>query len=305
MYDLAIIGAGPAGLSASVYASRYGIKNIVIGQTGGLAIKAHEISNWLGTQKIAGFEFVQKAEEHVLSYGVKIEPTIISEIKGKKNNFILTLDGGKELQAKNILIAMGTIPRQLGVSGEKELLGKGVSYCVTCDGFLYKGKIVVIVGGNNSAIGGAIFMSDIAEKIYIIYRGEKLRAENSLSDSVLNNKKIEVIYNTNIKGLKGEEKWEEIIVENEYQKTNVLKSDGLFIEIGSVTATDLVKKLSVELDEEGFIKINAEGKTNVEGIWAAGDITTGSNKLRQIVTAVAEGAIAINSIKKDLKARSI
>jgi len=301
MYDLAIIGAGPAGLSASVYASRYGINNVIIGEPGGLTTKTHEIGNWLGTEKITGFEFAQKAEAHARSYGAPLEYTLVKDLKKEEGIFKLALENGKEVEAKKILVATGTAHRHLGIPGEKELSGKGVSYCATCDGFFYRGKTVAIVGGNDSAAGAAVYMGDIAEKVYLIYRKDNLRCESYWREAIAKNNKIEVVYNTNILEIKGSEKVEEVVLDNNYQDVDILKVDGVFIEIGFSPTTELVVSLGAEIDEEGYIKINPEGKTNIEGIWAAGDITNGSNKFKQIVTAAAEGAIAAHSIQESLK----
>lgn len=302
IYDLAIIGAGPAGLSASIYASRYGIKNVVIGAVaGGLTTQTHEIGNWLATEKIKGYEYAMNAASHVKSYGTEIVPALADEIKRDGDKFTLFLSDGKKIEAKTIILAMGTKHRHLGVPGEKELAGKGVSYCATCDGFFYKGKTVATVGGNDSAAGAAVFLGDIAEKVYMIYRGDKLRCESFWGEAISKNPKITMLYNTNIKEIKGTDKVESVVLDNPYQNSDVLNVDGIFAEIGSVPITDLTKDLGIETDEEGYIKVDPSGRTSEKGIWAAGDITTGSDKFKQIVTAASEGAIAAHSVQKFLK----
>lgn len=303
IYDLAIVGAGPAGLSASVYASRYGISNVVIGGiSGGLASQTHEIGNWLGSEKIAGWEFSQKAEAHAKSYEkAQVITTLVDDIEDKGDTFILFLSNGQKIEAKTILFAMGTKHRHLGVPGEKEFAGKGVSYCATCDGFFYKGKTVAIVGGNDSAAGAAVHLGDIAEKVYLIYRGEKLRCETFWGQALAKNPKIENVFMTNIKEIKGSEKVQEVILDSPYNGRDVLKVDGVFAEIGSDPNTELTKKLEIELDEQGYVKIDPSGRTSKKGIWAAGDITTGSDKFKQIITAASEGAIASHSIQQFLK----
>ena len=302
LYDLAIIGAGPAGLSASIYASRYGIKNVVIGGiAGGLTTQTHEIGNWLGNEKIKGWEFANNAAEHVKSYGTEVLPLLVDEVKKEGEDFSLLVSDGRKIQAKTVLLAMGTKHRHLGVPGEKEFAGKGVSYCAICDGFFYKGKTVAVVGGNDSAAGAAVFLGDIAEKVYMIYRGEKLRSEAFWGEAIAKNPKIEKVFITNIKEIKGSEKVEEIVLDNPYKGSEVLKVDGIFAEIGSDPMTELIKDLGIELDEEGYIKIDSSGRTNERGVWAAGDITTGSDKFKQIITAASEGSIAAHSIQKFLK----
>lgn len=303
MYDLVIVGAGPAGLNASVYASRYGLKNLVIGEiTGGLTTQTHEIGNWLGEEKITGFEFAQKATSHVKSLKAEIKSTLVDQIKKNKNGgFNLLLADGSTTQSKTILIATGTKHRKLGVPGEKELLGKGVSYCATCDGFFYKGKTIGIIGGSDSATSAAVYMADIAEKVYLIYRKDKLRAETFWIKNIEKSKNIEVIYNTNVKEIVGDNKIEKVSLDNLYKGKDELDLDGLFIEIGFTPSAALVEDLGVEMDADGYIKVEVDGRTTAQGIWAAGDITTGSNKFKQIVTAAAEGAICANSIQQQLK----
>ena len=303
IYDLAIIGAGPAGFSASIYASRYGIKNIVVGGiSGGLTTQTHEIGNWLGTEKISGFEFAQKADAHVKSYDkAEVINTLVDDIEERGDTFVLFLSNGSKIETKTIILAMGTKHRHLGVVGEKEFTGKGVSYCATCDGFFYRGKTVAVVGGNDSAAGAAVYLGDIAEKVYLIYRGDKLRCESFWGEAINKNPKIENVFNTNIKEIKGEGKVEEIILDAPYKSRDVLKVDGVFAEIGSDPNTDLVKNLNIELDSSGYIKIDPSGRTSKKGIWAAGDITTGSDQFKQIVTAASEGAIAAHGIQKYLK----
>lgn len=302
MYDLVIIGAGPAGLSASVYASRYGIKNVIIGGiTGGLVTETHEIGNWLGTPKISGFDFAGKAEEHAKSYGVEIIQFLVKKIEKEKEEFVLTLQNEQKVKARSVLLATGTKHRHLNVKGEKEMAGKGVSYCATCDGFFYRNKIVAVVGGNDSAAVAAVHLASIAEKVYIIYRGKELRAESFWVDLIKKNKKIEIIYNVEVKEIKEESKLTEIKLNNKHKDNNILKIDGLFIEIGSDPNLNIEHDLNIAVDEDGYIKVGQDGSSSEKGIWAAGDITTNSNKFKQIITAAAEGAIAVNSIQKYLK----
>lgn len=301
-YDLAIVGAGPAGLSGAVYAARYGLKVVVIGGVpGGLASQTHEIGNWLGTEKISGFEFSQKALEHAKSYGISLETVLVDEIIKEEEGFELSLSNSKKVGVRTVLLAMGTRHRHLAIPGEKELSGKGVSYCATCDGFFYRGKTVAVVGGSDSAAGAAVYLGDLAEKVYLLYRGDKLRCEDFWMRAIAANPKIEILYSTNIKEIRGEGKVEEVLLDGVYKGSDKLKVDGVFAEIGSDPNTEMARALGVETDPEGYIVIDPEGRTSLKGVWAAGDITTGSAKFKQIVTAAAEGAIAANSIQKFLK----
>ncbi|NTU98882.1 FAD-dependent oxidoreductase [Candidatus Falkowbacteria bacterium] len=302
MYDIAIIGAGPAGLNASIYAARYGLKAVVIGAvTGGLAGTTHEIGNWLGTEKITGFELVQNMVKHAKSYGTPIIERVVENIKKIDNGFEVEIAGTDPVQSRTVLLATGTTHRHLGLPNEAKFIGKGVSYCATCDGFFYRGKTVAVVGGNDAAAMAASYLGDIAEKVYLVYRKEPLRAEQFWQNAIAKNPKIEIIYNTVVKDVFGEGKVASIKVADVAGQEKDLAVDGIFIEIGSEPNSDLFRDLGVESDEQGFIKIKNDGSTTTEGIWAAGDLTDGSNKFRQIVTAAAEGAIATASISKYLK----
>ena len=301
MHDLLIIGAGPAGLSASVYASRYGIENIIIGEIpGGLTTETHEIGNWLGDIAISGAAFATKAAEHVKSLGAEIKNIKVEEIKKEGKVFILKTSEGEE-KAKTILVATGTKHRHLDIPGEKEFLGRGVSFCATCDGFFYRGKTVAVVGGNNSAAAAAVHLGNIAEKVYIVYRRENVRAEKYWLDAIEKNPKIKIINNTNVLEIKGEFKVETLIFDNEYKGSKEFSVDGLFVEIGLDPNTELVSDLGVELNEKGYISVGSDGRTSVDGLWAAGDITNGSNGFAQIITAAAEGAIASEDISTYLQ----
>ncbi|MFA6393719.1 MAG: FAD-dependent oxidoreductase [Patescibacteria group bacterium] len=301
IYDIAIIGAGPAGLNASIYASRYGLKNIVFGHSGGLIAETHEIGNWLGTKLMNGAEFSALCEEQVKSLGAEIVPSFIKSLKNDGDIIRLEDTQGKKYEAKTVLLAMGTAHRRLEIKGEKEFHGRGVSYCATCDGFFFRKKTVAVIGGGDAAAEGAIFLVDLAEKVYLIHRRGELRAEEYWIKSLKANPKIEIIFNTNIKEIKGDKKVEAVILDKPREGSDELKLDGVFIEIGAAPSVELINACRVGCDAGGYIIIDQSGKTSVERIWAAGDITTGSDKFRQIITAAAEGAIAAHSIKQYLK----
>lgn len=298
IYDLIIIGAGPAGLTASIYASRYHINHLIIGEiTGGLATDAHRICNFPSEKEISGADLTAKMHEATVELGADIKAGRVNEIEIKDDIYTI-FSNGDTYKTKSILLATGTKRRQLGLPEEKSFLGRGVSYCATCDGAFFKNKTVAILGGSDSANTASLHLAHIADKVYQIYRKDKLRGEPAWIEQVMNNDKIEIIFNNNVVGLSGNDKLEKIILENEYKNKKELEADGLFIEIGSQPDTDLTNKIGITTDNEGYIITDIEQKTNITGIWAAGDITTGSNKFRQIITASAEGAIAAESVFK-------
>jgi thioredoxin reductase (NADPH) len=301
-FPLVVVGAGPAGLASSIYASRFGIKHIIIGSIiGGLISETHEIDNYPGIEEVSGFEFSQKLAHHAQKYGVEIMPAKVKNIFRKGNIFEIEIEGKEKIKSQTILLATGTKRRKIGIIGEEKFFGKGVSYCATCDGFFYKNKIVAVIGGSDSAAGAAVYLSEICEKVYLIYRKDKLRAEKYWVDLISKNPKIEVVYNTNVSEILGREKVEKVKIDKVYNNSEVVNLDGIFIEAGSDPNLDFAQNLSMETDKKGYVKINSNCSTSVEGVWAAGDITDGSDKFRQVITACAEGAIAARSISNWLK----
>lgn len=304
IYDLIIIGAGPAGLAASIYASRYGVSHLVLGEVlGGQISETHEIDNYPGLESMTGFEFAQKWGTHARKYGVEIKPVRVDSIIKDNGMFVLALANQETLKTQAILLATGTRRRQLALAGEKALLGHGVSYCATCDGFFYRGKTVGVIGGADSAAAAAIYLGNICQKVYLIYRGQALRCEPYWQKEIEKNSKIETLLETNVVEIIGAGKLEKVHLDREFKKTKELILDGLFIEAGSEPNIDFAKKLELATDEKGYIKIEKNCQTSVEGVWAAGDITDGSDNFRQVITAAAEGAIAARSIFNWLKTK--
>jgi len=296
VYDLVIVGGGPAGLSAAIYAGRYKMNTVVIsGSIGGTITLAHAVCNYPGFIEISGMELMNKITEQVEALGVPIYYEKVMDIKKEKNDFIINTDT-RTLKAHKVLLALGNTRRELGLNKEKELIGKGISYCATCDGGFFKNKVVGVVGGSDAAVTSALVLADVATKVYIIYRKDKLRAEPSWSELVLKNPKIEVLFNTEVTELLGENKLSGV----KFQTGKELSLDGLFIEIGAVPNTSLLSNLDVSLDEFGFIKVDRDQKTNVPGLFAAGDITNAS-ELKQVLTAEAQGTIATFFAYKELK----
>lgn len=301
LYDLIIIGAGPAGLGAGIYAARYALDFVIIGSPlKSLLTSAESVENYLGIKKMSGIDLINRSKKHILSLGAKIIEEEVKGIQKTKGGFGVFWDN-QTYKTKVLLLALGTQKRGLNVPGEEKFIGRGVSYCATCDGMFFKGKVVVVVGGSDSALSTALYLSKIVKKVYLIYRGKQFRAEPIWVKKVKETQNIEVITNTNITEIKGGDVLGAVVLDNPYQKQKELKLDGIFMEIGSTPNIFLTKELGVSLDNQGYIVVDSAQKTNVKGVWAAGDVTTGSNKLRQIIAAAAEGAIAVNDIFNYLK----
>lgn len=302
VFDLVIIGGGPAGLSASIYASRYKLSHVVIAaEIGGQMNEIWKIENYPGFESISGTELIQKFSEQAKSLGGEIRLGSVSDIS-KNEDGLWKIQAGKDgYLAKAVILAMGSVYRKMNIPGEKELTGKGVSYCATCDGMFYRGKAVAVVGGGNSAVVSALQLAQFADKIYVIYRGEKLKAEPFWLEKLSGEKKAEIITETNIIEIRGKDKLEAIVLDKEFLGSKDLGLDGLFVEIGSEPGVELAERLGVEVDEGSFIKVNPDQSTNVPGIFAAGDITTASNKFRQVLVSASEGAVAVEGAFKYLK----
>lgn len=286
-YDLIIIGSGPAGLTAGLYAARYKLNTLIIGEvSGGLASEAVEIWNFPSYNKITGLELMQKMENQVKRLGAEIKNEAVKNIEKTSSGFSVETDS-KRYKAKNIILATGREKRKLGLKDEGKFLGKGVSYCATCDSAFFKDKITGVIGGGNSALTAALLLSKFSSKVYIIYRKDKFfRPIPQWVDEVKKNKKIEILFNTEVTKLEGKDFLEAVRL-NTGKK---LELQGLFIEIGATPASVLAKKLGVKLNEYKFIIVNKKQETNVKGIFACGDVT--DNILKQIITACGEGAIA-------------
>lgn len=301
MYDVIVIGAGPAGMAGAMYAGRYLLKTLVISEdVGGQMNLAHLVENYPGYSSISGPDLMLKFKEHAEKFDAEIKLGRVDAIK--------QIDGGFEVvtpsdtfQAKTIMYTLGSKHRFLGVPGEEALAGKGVSYCATCDGAFYKDKVVAIVGGGNSAFLGATIVSQYAKKMYLIHRRKDFRADPVLIEQVKKYKNLELVLERNVVELKGSEKIEKAILDKEFNGSKELDLEGIFIEIGSDPTIELTKSLGIELNEENLIKINADQSTNVPGFYAAGDVTNGSNNFRQAITSASEATIAADSIFNYIK----
>lgn len=300
MYDLVIVGAGAAGYSAAIYAARSKMNVLVIGgEIGGTAAKAYEIENYPGFKNILGSELASKMKEHVESLDVEIKQDIVKKIEKKDDNFKIDTTVSGKIESKSVILATGTIHRHLNADGEKEFEGKGVSYCATCDGFFFKDKTVAIIGGGDSAATAGLFLGEICKKVYIIYRKEEMRAEPFWLDKLEENPRVEFMPQWHVAKIGGENKVEYIDLKccgfKDENPSKQLEVDGVFIQIGADPDTRLADGLNMEKDERNFIKVDKTQATSLEGVFAAGDATNGSNHFEQIATAVSEGAIAANS----------
>jgi thioredoxin reductase (NADPH) len=303
MYDVIIVGGGAAGLSAAVYTTRFKLKTLVITDiSGGLISEAYKVENYLGFVSIPGHELVKKFVQHAKAFGAEmVEGQKVIKIERIKDGFKVITDSKESYEGKTLILAHGLKRRKLNIPGEKELAGKGVSYCVACDAFLFRDKVAAVIGGSNSAVTGALQLSELAKKVYLIYRRNKLRAEPIWIERASSEPNIEIIYNTNLVEIKGKDKLEHVVLDNAYKGSKILDLDGLFVEVGFVPDTSLPDQIDVETDEKGLIKIKEDCSTNIKGVYAAGDATNGSNNIEQVVTATAEGTIAAFSIYFYLK----
>ncbi len=289
MYDLIIIGAGPAGLSAAIYAARYKLKVLVLcKELGGLIVDAWKVENYPGFKEISGLELMNKFKEQAEALGVKTEQGDVHSVSKKSRGFVVKDLRNKSYEAKAVILALGTKKRSLNVEGEEKFLGKGVSYCAVCDAPLFKDKVVGVVGGSNSCCMSSLLLAEYAKKVYVIYRKEKLRGDPLIVEKINKNKKIEVINNAEVTRINGSK----FVESADLDTGKNLKLDGLFVEIGSIPPAVLMKDLGVKTDKNGYVVVDNDQKTNVKGVFAAGDITTKSANLKQVVTAAAEGAVA-------------
>jgi thioredoxin reductase (NADPH) len=291
IYDVIIVGAGAAGLTAAIYASRRMLKTLVIARSiGGQAATTSDIENYPGFERVDGLELMNNFKKQAELYGATFVNGFVTEIKKEQDNFIID-QGNETYRSRTVILGFGLAEKEIGVPGEKELKGRGVSYCATCDAPLYKNKTVAVVGGGNAALDAAELLSKIAAKVYFIHRRDKFTGEQVLIDRVMQAKNIEIIWNSQVSEVKGDKKIDSIIYgsfpvgENKKE----LKIDGLFVEIGNYAKTEWLKYL-LNTNEKGEIIITQNCETNVPGIFAAGDITT--TTFKQIVISAGEGAKA-------------
>jgi thioredoxin reductase (NADPH) len=297
--DVVIIGAGPAGLSAAIYAKRAMLNFVVLEKflPGGGIANTFELENYLGLGKVSGMEMADMMLKHVSELGIDIQTEEVREIELASKVKTITTNKNS-YQTKNVVIATGASPRKLGCTGESRLLGRGVSNCATCDGFLYKNKTVVVVGGDDVAVEDAIYLSRIATQVYLIHRRDKLRAVKSLQERVFNIPNVKIFWHHELDEINGKDFVESVVLrQNQRQEKVALKADGVFIAVGYHPNTDYLND-TIEFDESGWIKTNSHCLTNLDGVYAVGDIR--NSFLKQVATAVSDGAIAISDLTKNL-----
>lgn len=275
------------------------MKNLVIGELiGGVTSEAHSIWNYPGFEEISGIELAMKFRDQAKKLGTEEILDRVTKVEKTESGFKIETTRSGTFESKYLLLAIGSKRRKLGLPNEDNYLGKGISYCSTCDGALYKDKIVAVVGGADSAVMAAVYLGTIASKVYVIYRGEKLRAEPMWIDQVVANEKIEIIYNSNVVELKGEGKLNAVKLDKDQREIHL---DGLFIEIGFDPSISIPEQLGVKMDEKGYIDTADDQKTSVDSVYAAGDCTNGSSGFKQIVVACAHGAVAAKNIFFELQ----
>ncbi len=299
MYDVIIIGGGPAGLAAGLYAARGGLKTLICEEKvfGGQILMSYEVDNYPGFPKgISGMDLMDNFMKQAEKFGVETNYEGIKGIEDKGKTKDVILSNGTKLNTKTIIIAAGASANKLNCPGEKKFTGKGVSYCATCDGAFFRGKPVAVVGGGDSALEEALYLANLASKVYIIHRREQLRAVKVLQDRAFSNKKLEFIFNHIVKEIQGDKFVNGVLVENvKTGELSRLDVDGIFIYVGITPNTKFVEDI-IELNEDGYIIVNENMETNIPGIFAAGDIRV--TPLRQVLTAAADGAIAASCAQK-------
>lgn len=299
MYDIGIIGGGTAGMTAAIYGQRAGKRTVIIEAMnyGGQITSSPNVENYPGIASVSGAEFSMNMLDQAMKLGAETELEQVTGIREEDGIKVIETEG-KEYPCRTVIIATGVTHRHLGLEKEEKLVGAGVSYCATCDGAFFRNKVTAVVGGGDVALEDAIFLSRLCEKVYLIHRRDELRGARSLQEEVFARENIEILWDTIVEEIQGEEKTESLKLYNKKtKKTRVLEVQGVFIAVGIVPASQAFSGLT-ETDH-GYIKAGEDTATSVPGIFAAGDVRT--KQLRQIVTAVADGANAVTSVEQYLR----
>jgi len=301
-YELAIIGGGPAGLTAALYAARSMLDHVLIEKNpipGGQILNTELVENYPGfAEPVSGMELMQRFQAQAEKFGAKIINAGVQRLTIEDGKFRIITDEG-ETSARAVIISSGASPKLMNIEGEDKFIGKGISFCATCDGALYKDKVVAVIGGGDAAVEEALYLTKFASKVFIVHRRDKLRATKILQERAFNNPKIEFVWSHVPKKVLGEQVVEGLEVESRVDgSTKVLNVSGIFVYIGLIPNTDFIAIDELGLDDKGFIITDAEMRTNISGLFAAGDVR--SKLLRQISTAVGDGANAAFAAEKYL-----
>lgn len=302
IYDTIIIGSGPAGMTAAIFTTRREMKTLIIGkELGGQIIWAGEIENYPGFKSIQNYELIEKMRDQAVSCGAEIKNSEVNKIEKVDDDTFKILTNKEEFLTKTIIITMGLSPRRLAVPGEIEFSGKGVSYCANCDGPLYKGQSVAVIGGGNAAFDAAEVLSKIASQVFLLHRGQEFKAFDALVSEVEQRKNVTMLNNVKIKEISGDEKVNKIIYTNISEEEKQIPVNGVFIEIGRIASTDLVSDF-VDRDEKMQLMVNNKMETKTPGIFAAGDVSNAS-EFKQITVALGQATIAALSAYKYLQSK--
>ncbi len=295
-YDLVVVGSGAAGLSAAIYAGRYKMKTLVIGKEfGGETARAGKIENYPGFKSIDGYELMGLMREQAKELGAEVVNGEVTSVS-KDGGCFKVATPKKEFKTLNVLFAVGSERRRLGKPNEKELTGRGVHFCITCDGPVYGGKTIAVVGGGDASVKGINLAAEYAQKIYFLVMDKKVIAEPINHEHMMKlGDKVETLFETKVEEIIGKDKLEKIVLNRAYNGSKDLVIDGLFIEIGAMPNTSLAKNLGAELDDKGYIKTDNMMKTNIPGVFAAGDTVNLFGRFKQDITASAMGAVAATS----------
>ncbi len=288
-YDVLIIGGGPSGLTAGIYAVRAGLSVAIVEKqfAGGQIANTESVENYPALLNVSGFELATKMLEHAEKLGVKIIYDNVVNCKFDNNGKLVELESGNEINAKTVILCAGATPRKLGLQNEDKFVGRGISYCATCDGAFYKDKIVAVVGGGNTAVSDCLYLAKFAKQVHLIHRRDKLRASKADTEKLINSG-VNIIYNSVVSEIVGDNKISHIKLQNvENKEINEMQVDGVFVAIGQIPSNICPQ---IARDEYGYILADEDMKTNIDGVFVAGDVR--QKKVRQVVTAVSDGAIA-------------
>lgn len=301
MYDVLIIGLGAAGYTAAIYTARYKLKTFIVGaEDGGMGLTAAEVGNWPGIIDIKGPDLMESFKRHAMSFE-EVTHTIarvekLERMGGREGGFRITTQSGEAAEGKTVILATGSAKRALGVKGEKEFSGKGVTYCATCDAFFYRNKDVAVIGGGDSAVEGAAIAAQVAKTVYLIHRRKEFRAEPYWVERVRARPNVQFVLERNISEIFGDQKVRGVQLDTPWKGKASIPVDGVFIEVGSIPSVALAASLGAKLDSKGFIAVTPNQQSSIPGLFAAGDNTNESNHFAQFATAAGEGAVAANGV---------